>query len=305
MKQGFTRRQFGLVSLAVTTALPGFSMAGTGDASGYAHPHLLVEPGELIGAVPPAETSRPMLESEGIVLVDVRPREAFDAGHIQGARHLDPNAVVAAHSPVGGSLRSIPEIEVLLSELGVATDRRIIFYDDRGGFHAARMFWLLEYLGHQNVALLNGGLAAWQAVDGPVTQMAEDHDSATFQAAPSPRRFATAEFVLDHGADPGHVLIDVRPTGIYDKGHIPWAVNIPWARNLDGDKRFLPANDLRAEFEAQGVTPDRSVTMHCENGLASAHSYVALRLLGYPRVRVYHRSWEEWGSDPSLPKAVS
>ncbi|MEM8956182.1 MAG: sulfurtransferase [Pseudomonadota bacterium] len=305
MKHGLTRREFGLMSLAMSAAVPGLSLAESLGSAGYTYPHLLVEPGELIGAVSPVETLRPILDSEGIVLVDVRPREAFDAGHIRGARHLDPNAVVAEHSPVGGSLRSTPEIEALLSDLGVATDRRIIFYDDRGGFHAARMFWLLEYLGHQNVALLNGGFTAWQAANGPITQMSEGHDSATFQAAPSPRRFATADFVLDRRADPAHVLIDVRPTGIFEKGHIPWAVSIPWAQNLDGDKRFLPADDLRAHFEEQGVTPDRSVTMHCENGLASAHSYVALRLLGYPRVRVYHRSWAEWGSDPSLPKAVS
>ena len=100
------------------------------------------------------------------------------------------------------------------------------------------------------------------------------------------------------------VVIDVRPTPMYADGHIPWAVNLPWAQNLDADSRFLPADVLGTHFATHGITPDRNVVIHCQNGLASSHSYVALRLLGYPRVRVYHRSWAEWGTDPNLPKAT-
>jgi len=126
-----------------------------------------------------------------------------------------------------------------------------------------------------------------------------------FQSALSPRRHASAEDVLTHREVPGSVLIDVRPPKMYAEGHIPWAVNIPWAKNLGEDGRFLTAAELLAHFKQNGVTPEHDVIMHCEVGLASSHSYVALRLLGYPRVRVYHRSWAEWDSDPALPKAIS
>lgn len=295
-----SRRRFGQLALG-TTALIAFGQPAFAD--GYANPDLLVEPSALIPFVELTANSRPVYEDNGTVLIDVRVREEFDAGHLPGARHLDPNAVVAEHSPVSGALKPTDEIAMILGELGITPETRVVFYDDKGGFHAARMFWVLEYLGHRNVAVLNGGLSGWVADGGPLTHLTIAHAPAAFQAAPSPRRFASAADVLDQQADPNGVLIDVRPAKMYADGNIPWAINVPWAQNLGEDGKYLPADALQAHFEAAGVTPDRNVIMHCQIGLASSHSYVALRLLGFPRVRVYHRSWAEWGSDPSLPKS--
>lgn len=303
MSYKLSRRQFAAITLAAAcVTLPGATWAKVSD---YANPHLLMEPEQLIDMVPATKGASSASETVGLVVVDVRPREQFDEGHIPGARHLDPNAVVARHSPVDGTLLSVPELEKRLSDLGIAADRRIVFYDDRGGFHAARMFWLMEYLGHRNVAILNGGWSGWRAADGPVSKDEASFQPAKFQAAPSPRRHASAEDVLGHRHEPYSVLIDVRPPKMYDEGHIPWAINVPWAKNLGEDGRFLDAESLLAHFAAFGIKPKSNVVMHCQNGLASAHSYVALRLLGFPRVRVYHRSWAEWGKDPSLPKAAS
>jgi len=134
---------------------------------------------------------------------------------------------------------------------------------------------------------------------------AENAEPAVFQAALAPRRHASAGDVLAHREEPRRVLIDVRPQKLFAQGHIPWAINVPWSQNLGGDGRFLSASALRSHFAAHGVTPQSNVIMHCQIGLASAHSYVALRLLGFPQVRVYHRSWAEWGKDPSLPKATA
>ncbi|MEM1428970.1 MAG: sulfurtransferase [Pseudomonadota bacterium] len=298
-----TRRQFGVGTLAL--AYLALARPGGAQSGGYANPELLMEPGDLIGAASPMKMGRPKYEAAGIVVVDVRPRSEFDAGHIPGARHLDPNQVVARHSPIDGALQSVPDLERILGALGIAADRRVVFYDDWGGFHAARMLWLMEYLGHANVAVLNGGWSAWQAANGPVTSIELPHEAAPFQAAISPRRHATAEDVLVHRDHPDGVLIDVRPPHMYAEGHIPWAVNVPWSQNLDETERFLGADALRAHFEAQGITPENDVVMHCQIGLASSHSYVALRLLGYPRLRVYHRSWAEWGNDAALPKSTS
>ncbi|WP_136660138.1 sulfurtransferase [Nitratireductor sp. XY-223] len=302
MKTHMTRRTFGAFTGAAALALPRLTFA---QPSAYANPQLLIEPGELMGMVSATQSAITAGGGADAIVIDVRPRDAFDEGHIPGARHLDPNAVAAEHSPVSGSLRPVAEIESLLGALGVAADRRIVFYDDRGGFHAARMLWLMEYLGHQNVAILNGGLTGWQSAGGPMTKDAARAFPARFQSAPSPRRHATAEDVLQHRDVPDGVLIDVRPPKMYDEGHIPWAINIPWSKNLGAASRFLPSDPLMAHFEAHGVTPAHDVMMHCQVGLASSHSYVALRLLGFPRVRVYHRSWAEWGGDPALPKATS
>ncbi|MEO0914523.1 MAG: rhodanese-like domain-containing protein, partial [Pseudomonadota bacterium] len=179
-----TRRAFGALSLSAGVALaqPVWSKA---EAPGYTFPHLLVEPDELAALMTeaPAKT----------VLVDVRIREEYDAGHIAGAAHVDPSAVVASHSPVDGSLKPIGALEMLLGGLGVTAERRVILYDDRGGFHAARMFWLLEYLGHRNVAVLNGGYSGWAKAGGETSSTAPTVDPGVFHAAPSPRRFASAQ----------------------------------------------------------------------------------------------------------------
>ncbi len=295
-----TRRSLGGL-ITAAAILPTLVFA---EASGYAFPELLQSVDELRPLTGLGEDMRPEYEATGMILIDVRPFEEFEAGHVPGARHLDPDAVVAGAAPVTGELLSTAEIVPILERLGVSSARRVVLYDDRGGFHAARMFWLLEHLGHRNVALLNGGFSAWRAAGGEVTTASYEHDSATFSPAPTPRRLATADYILQHSEDTETVVIDVRPPTAFAEGHIPWAVNIPWSQNLGDDGRFLPADELMAHFVARGVTPDRNVVFHCQVGLASSHSYVALRLLGYPRVRVYHRSWAEWGTAGDLPTAI-
>ncbi|MBO9437002.1 sulfurtransferase [Ruegeria sp. R13_0] len=303
MTLDLTRRNFGLLTLgAMAVNLPGVTFA---QGAAYANPGLLEEPGSLIGAVSPVTGSGQSAQLEGMVLVDVRPRAEYDAGHIPGAVYLAPDAVAARQSPIDGTLMHVTNLEALIGSIGIAADRRIVFYDDRGGFHAARMLWLMEYLGHQNVAVLNGGWSAWKGVGGPVATQAAAAQPTEFHSAISPRRHATANDVLAHRNDPDEVLIDVRPPHMYEEGHIPWAVNVPWAQNLGDDGRFRSAGELLAHFGDHGVTPENNVIMHCQNGLASSHSYVALRLLGFSRVRVYHRSWAEWGSDPALPKVTA
>lgn len=240
-----------------------------------------------------------------VVLVDVRPAQEYEAGHIPGALHLDPDAVADAAATVPGTLRPLDEIAGIFAGLGITADRPVIFYDDKGGFHAARMFWLAEYLGHRHVYLLDGGLTAWEAGGMEIRQGREKAmASAPLTFAPAPRRIASADWILERREDPATEVIDVRPETMFADGHIPWAHNIAWKGNLAEDMTFRPAQDLMARYEAFGVVPDDNVVVHCQNGLASSHSYVALRLLGFPRVRVYHRSWAEWGTADDLPKSA-
>ncbi len=283
-----------IVTMTVAAAM-GLSMSPA-LSDGYANRGLLMN----------VEKLSSILETDEVVLIDVRPREDFMSGHLPGAVHLAPDAVADPVAPIGGALKSTDEIAGLLGRLGVSARSQVVLYDDKGGFHAARMFWLLEYFGHRNVSLLNGGIQAWTRAgletntggDGPAPER-------TFSAALSPRRFASAEWILEREKDAETVVIDVRTADAFQKGHIPWAVNIPWKANLNEDQTLKSAEALSAHFASLGISPDDNIVVHCENGLASSHSYFALRLLGYPRVRTYHRSWSEWGSAGDLPVAVS
>ena len=273
-------------------------------AGDYANPHLMISADHLSADIAKGGSGK----NAGLVVFDVRPEADFAKGHVPGALRLGPNAVTDPDAPVAGTLKSTAELADLFSNMGVSANTKVVLYDGRGGFHAARVFWVLEYLGHRNVSLLNGGYQSWTRGNkriGTGRGVAPARVSARFAPALTPRRFASADWIMERRNDAETRVIDVRPGKLYAKGHIPWARNIPWSQNLKKDLTMRPARELRAHFEAQGITPDRNIVVHCQNGLASAHSYFALRLLGYPRVRTYHRSWAEWGSAEDLPKAVA
>lgn len=243
--------------------------------------------------------------SENLVLIDVRSAEAFAQGHIPGAMHLEPDVVADPAAPVGGTLRPIAEIVDMLTDLGVSADAQVVLYDDKGGFHAARMFWLLEYLGHRQVSLLDGGIHAWQHAGHALsTEPSTAPEKADFSPALTARRHATADWILERETDENTIVIDVRPASLFNDGHIPWATNIPWKGNLNADKTMKSADELQAHFAGHGIASGSNIVVHCQNGLASAHSYFALRLIGYAKVRTYHRSWAEWGSAGDLPVHV-
>lgn len=281
--------------LLAPLAIAGLSACASQAADrGYANADLLTE----------TETLWVMLETGPVNIVDVRPKADYDAGHIPGAVHLGADDVVDPDSHVPGDLLPHETLAEMLGERGIDKDTPLVFYDDKGGFHAARLFWMAEYFGHREVSVLNGGFPKWQAEGRSISTRAPVVRKKTFAYTPTPRRLATADWLLDRRDDKSVVVIDVRPTALYDAGHIPWAKSIPWKQNLAADGTMKSAAALKAHFESHGVTPDKNVAVHCQNGKAAAHSYFALRLLGYPQVRSYDRSWAEWGAAEELPKVT-
>jgi thiosulfate/3-mercaptopyruvate sulfurtransferase len=243
------------------------------------------------------------------LLLDLRPAESFAVGHLRGAIHLDLwglSLIDTSEAPLRAFMWMIGH---LFSLRGVTPDRPVVVYEEDSGVRAARAFWFLEYLGHPNVRLLDGGVRAWKAAGLPLTNDVTSPEVSSWHGHASPDRIATWRDVLDRLGRPDTTILDTRSEAEHygeqiraDRGGaIPGAVNVEWKRNLTDDGRFKTVDELAAMYRAAGVSPDREVVTYCQGGYRAAHSYIALRLLGYPKVRNYTGSWKEWGDRQDLP----
>ena len=272
---------------------------------GYANAQLLVTPTELAALIAGGGAKRPLV-------LDLRPPEAYAAGHIPGAIHIDLWGVSLIDTDPGPLKAFMWMIEHVLAAHGVAATTPVVVYDEQSGIRAARAFWFLEYFGHPAVRLLDGGFTAWTAAGLDVTREAGPPPKSEWTGARDDRTIATWRDVLGALRTRQVVILDTRSDGEYcgttvrakRGGAIPGAVHIEWTRNLTPQGDFKPAADLKKMYEDAGVTPDREVITYCQGGYRAAHSYLALRLLGYARVRTYVGSWKEWGDREELPVEV-
>ena len=271
----------------------------------FANPHLLVTPQELAGMIAGASAKRPLI-------LDLRPPEAYAAGHIPGATHLDLWGVSLIDTDPAPLKAFMWMIEHILQVHGVDAGTPVVVYDEQSGVRAARAFWFLEYFGHPSVRLLDGGFGAWTSAGLEATRDGAAPPKSDWTASHQEHTLATWKEVRCALGRSDVVILDTRSDGEYTGtvarakrgGAIPGAVHIEWTRNLGTDGKFKPADELTKMYVDAGVTPDREVLTYCQGGYRAAHSYLALRLLGYPRVRMYVGSWKEWGDRDELPVEV-
>jgi thiosulfate/3-mercaptopyruvate sulfurtransferase len=265
----------------------------------YDNPHLLWSVDEL----------KTRLSDPKIAVMDLRPPEAYANGHIPGARSFDIFGISLIDTRPEPLDAFLWMIEHLVQAKGLNQDSTVVVYDDIAGMRSARLFWFLEFFGHDDVHVLNGGFKAWEAAGLPTTHEATIPKSGNFKMNRRPELLATAADVMSRLGRPEVVVVDTRSDDEYTGklvrarrgGAIPGAVHLEWTNNLDPNGFFKSADELRKMYVARGITPDKEIVPHCQGAYRSAHTYLALRLIGYPNVRNYLGSWGEWGNRVDLP----
>jgi molybdopterin/thiamine biosynthesis adenylyltransferase/3-mercaptopyruvate sulfurtransferase SseA len=248
-----------------------------------------------------AEWLREHLNAPGLHVVDVRPtleqfQSGYPWGHIPGAVSLEIRRLFTVVNGIPGKLVPQAVGEAVLSELGISREDAVVVYDESGGPLAALFAWLLDYWGQARVFLLDGGWQAWLEAGGEVATEEPIVRPNEYRAQPDESKLATFEWITAHLGHPGVILVDTRTPPEYQRGHLPGAINLPWEENVvpGNSQRYQTPAALRHRFVEAGITPDKEVVVYCETGARSAHTYWALRLAGYTRVRNYEGSWAEW-----------
>ncbi|MFG3113485.1 sulfurtransferase [Streptomyces sp. NPDC048197] len=266
------------------------------------------------------ELASELAQSAPPVVLDVRyqlggppGRPEYEAGHVPGAVYVDLDAELAA-PPGPAGRHPLPDLGVFAKAMqaaGVRADRPVVVYDGGQGWAAARAWWLLRWSGHQDVRVLDGGLAAWRAAGGELSRDQQTPEPGDFTPVPGALPLLTA----DEAAALARrgVLLDARAGERYrgeveplDRvaGHIPGAVSAPTTENVaEGGTVFRDRAELAERFAALGATPDAEVGVYCGSGVSAAHQVLALAHAGIPAA-LYVGSWSEWSADPSRPVAT-
>src|SRR4051794_31444161 len=268
-------------------------------ALAYAHPEQLVETDWVAAHAADAN----------VRVVDMR-MAGFAEAHVPGSVYVSPVAIRDANSPPT-FLPTQAAFEALMSRLGISNSTRVVVYDERGGIYAARLWWILNYFGHTNVALMNGGWIKWTAEHRTAATEVTTPASARFAARPQPAWIATAADVVGAIGKPGVKIIDARTTAeiegkelrnIKRGGFVPSSIPVYWEDLLDPQaKTFRPADELKKIYEDRGIVPSQEVIAYCQVGMRASVDLFALHLIGYDRLRNYYGAWEEWGNRDDLP----
>ncbi len=254
--------------------------------------------------------------------------EQYRKAHIAGAVYAsldsalsdpgvaDPDGTLRPHpDAASGGRHPLPSREkfaMWLSGVGFTNEMQAVVYDRNGANYCGRLWWMLKWVGHDAAAVLDGGLQAWQAAGGGVTDREEPaHFQSNFRLGPALRRLATTEDVERGLGRPGQILIDARGAPRYRgeiepldpvAGHIPGALNRPFGQNLGPDGKFKPAAQLRGEFEQLlGGADPAAVVHHCGSGVSALPNVIAMEVAGLGPTALYAGSWSEWCRDPKRP----
>lgn len=262
--------------------------------------------------ITPQQLSEAQQNNSTLVIIDLSSAENYAAGHIPGAVHMPPAGLLCGEKPVPNKRPSEAQLTELFSGLGISPDSHVVVYDDQMGPLAGRMIWTLHAAGHTACSYLDGHLKSWTAAGLPVSTAVVTPQPTEYQVSLSNHNLADMEYILTFLDSDAHCVLDVRSAEEYrgekvinaaKGGHIPGAVNYNWTDALISaeDTRLRPAEDILAELNALGASPDKTIITHCQTHRRSGLSYLFCKYLGFENVRCYDGSWFEWGNHPDTP----
>jgi thiosulfate/3-mercaptopyruvate sulfurtransferase len=237
-----------------------------------------------------------MLGRPHIRPVDLRDADAYRTAHIAGAAYLELRRLGTSVGKLENALLPPSEFSDLMAELGISSGDVVVAYDDQWGLAAARLLWALHYYGHRDVAVLNGGWDGWVDEGGPQATGDEAVTPGHFEATPRSDVYADTEWIAERIRAGGTALVDTRTKAEFDAGHIPGAIWWDWFNAVPAGSWNVSRDpaELRAEWQALGLSASDHVTVYCRSGMRAAHTYLVLRNAGFSQVRLYDGSWQEW-----------
>jgi len=245
-----------------------------------------------------------IIDDPSLILIDARSFQEYSQRHITNAVNLDLFSFHWIDTSQSGISSFNEQFGKIFSQVGISEEKKVVFYDDVSGMLAARGVWLLEYLSHHNVSMLDGGFIKWRNEERTWDTIPVANMYANFSAKPNPKVLAGFEYVLDNLGK--ITILDARSKEEFDGklvraargGHIPTSTNIDYTENITNDGILKNNEELSKLYQ---MPRDTEIVTYCQGAYRAASTFLALKKIGFTYVKVYLGSWGEWGNKPELP----